>query len=110
MKTHKQPCIRPGQHRPYVKGTQAQIDERRGFVARMMDEGATKTEIHRAVRERFNVEWRQCDRYIAWLARGRAEHRQIMRRENVHVLIKRYQQMLSQEQGVFPSEHLCHVV
>jgi hypothetical protein len=33
----------------------------------MMYNGATKTEIHRAVRERFSIEWRQCDRYIAWL-------------------------------------------
>jgi len=70
MKTDaKQPVIRPGQRRPYRKGTLAQLDERHGFVARMLDAGATKTEIHRAVRQRFNIEWRQCDRYIAWLTK-----------------------------------------
>lgn len=74
----KQPVIRPGQCVPYRKGSQEQIDQRIGFVARMLDDGATKTEIHRAIRQRFNIEWRQCDRYIAWLARGRAEYRQIM--------------------------------
>jgi hypothetical protein len=73
----KPPTIRPGQKRPYVKGTQAQIDQRRGFVARMLDTGATKTQIHRAMRQRFNIQWRQCDRYIKWLARVRAEHPQI---------------------------------
>ncbi|HAO78571.1 MAG TPA: hypothetical protein DCQ92_06260 [Verrucomicrobia subdivision 3 bacterium] len=68
MKPIKPPTIRPGQRRPYVKGTQAQIDQRRGFVARMLDAGATKTEIHSAVRQRFNVEWRQCDRYVDFAA------------------------------------------
>jgi hypothetical protein len=67
MKTTKAPVVRCGQHRPYVKGTLAQIDQRRGFVARMLDEGATKTEIHRAVRQKFNIEWRQCDRYLAFV-------------------------------------------
>jgi hypothetical protein len=79
--TKKIPIIRPGQKRPYVKGTQTQIDERRGFVARMLDAGETKTEIHRAMRQRFNIEWRQCDRYIKWLARVRAEHPQITHSE-----------------------------
>jgi len=73
----KSPVIRPGQKRPYVKGTQTQIDQRRGFVARMLYAGETKTEIHRAMRQRFNIEWRQCDRYIKWLACVRAEHPQI---------------------------------
>ena len=63
-KPDKPPVIRRGQKRPYIKGTLAQLDERRGFVARMLNAGATKTEIHTAVRERFNIEWRQCDRYI----------------------------------------------
>jgi hypothetical protein len=66
------PIIRPGQRKPYVKATREQIDERRGYVARLLDAGATKTEIHRAVRQRFNIEWRQCDRYIAWLTKADA--------------------------------------
>ena len=62
------PIIRPGQRKPYVKATRQQTDERRGFVARLLRAGATKTEIHRAVRQTFGVEWRQCDRYISWIA------------------------------------------
>ena len=49
--------IRAGRRHPYRKGTRREIDERRGFVARMLAEGATKTQIHRAMRERFNVQW-----------------------------------------------------
>ena len=59
--------IRPGQKHFYSKGTRAQIDQRRGFVARMLASGARKMEIHRAVREKFNVQWRQCDRYLAFV-------------------------------------------
>jgi len=65
--TRKQPVIRPGQRKPYAKGTRQQIDERIGYVARLLRAGNTKTKIHQAVREKFNVEWRQCDRYISWL-------------------------------------------
>jgi hypothetical protein len=64
--------IRPVQRKPYVKATRQQIDERIGFVARLRRAGKTKMQIHRAVREHFNVEWRQCDRYISWLTRPRA--------------------------------------
>jgi hypothetical protein len=67
----KRRFIRPGQRHPYRKGTQTQIDERRGYVARLLRTGKTKTEIHGAVRDKFNVQWRQCDRYIAWLAPAR---------------------------------------
>jgi hypothetical protein len=63
--TKKQPIIRPGQRKPYVKGTRQQIDERIAFVAGLLRAGATKTEIHRAIREKFNVAWRQADRYVA---------------------------------------------
>jgi hypothetical protein len=87
MKIPKHRFIRPGQRHFYRKGTQAQIDQRRGFVARMLASGARKMEIHRAVRQRFNVQWRQCDRYIAFvtgtctgtntrLTRGHAGHTQ----------------------------------
>jgi predicted phage gp36 major capsid-like protein len=69
--TTKPPIIRPGQRKPYIKATRQQIDQRRGFVARMLDAGKTKSQIHRAVREKFNVEWRQCDRDISWLTRPR---------------------------------------
>ncbi len=65
----KPPITRPGQFHAYHKGTQAQIDQRRGFIARMMRAGKTKSQIHRAVREKFGIEWRQCDRAIAWLTK-----------------------------------------
>jgi hypothetical protein len=61
------PIIRSGQRKPYVKATRQQIDERHGYVARLLRARKTKFQIHQAVREKFNVEWRQCDRYIAWL-------------------------------------------
>jgi hypothetical protein len=64
-----QPTIRPGQYKPYVKATRRQIDERVGFVARLLRAGRTKTQIHRAVKARFGVEWRQCDRYISQFTR-----------------------------------------
>lgn len=59
--------IRPGQRKPYRKGTHAQIDQRRGHVARMLANGATKTAIHRAIRKKFNREWRTSDRDIAFI-------------------------------------------
>jgi len=71
MTTPDQPIIRPGQWKPYVKATRQQIDERIGFVARLLRDGQTKSEIHEAVRQKFNVEWRQCDRYIALFTRLR---------------------------------------
>jgi len=74
--TPNPPKVRPGQRKGYVRGTRGQIDERIGYVARMQEAGLTKTQIHRAVREKFNVEWRQCDRYIKWLMRGRVEWHQ----------------------------------
>jgi hypothetical protein len=66
----KPPITRPGQRKPYVKGTRPQIDERIGFVARLLRAGKTKSQIHRAVREKFQIQWRQCDRYLALLKPG----------------------------------------
>jgi len=64
------PIIRPGQRKPYVKATRQQIDERIGFVARLLRAGKTKSQIHRTVREKFSVEWRQTDRYIVLLTQS----------------------------------------
>ena len=36
MKPKNPPIIRPGQRKPYVKATRQQIDERRGYVARLL--------------------------------------------------------------------------
>jgi hypothetical protein len=68
MNLPKPPVIRPGQKKAFVKGTRLQIYERRIFVERLLRAGKSKTQIHRAVRKKFNIEWRQCDRYIASLA------------------------------------------
>ena len=98
IKTPKRRFIRPGQRVPYRKGSQSEIDQRRGFVARMLDAGATKTQIHRAVRDKFKVQWRQCDRYLAFvsgtnartdtrLARVRAEGSQSIHSE-MHAKLK----------------------
>ena len=82
MKDDKQqPVIRPGQCKPYVKATRQQIDERIGYVARLLRAGNTKSQIHCAVREKFNVEWRQCDRYIALLTRGESFKTMIKKEE-----------------------------
>jgi hypothetical protein len=59
------PKIRPGQRKPYRKATRKQVDRRVGYIARLLRAGRTKTQIHRAVREKIQIEWRQCDRYMA---------------------------------------------
>lgn len=71
-KQRRNSVIRPGQRRPYRKGTRRQIRGRIRAMAELPRQGAGKMEIHRIVRKRFNVEWRQCDRYISWLTRARA--------------------------------------
>ncbi len=69
IKIPRRRYIRPGQNHFYRKGTQAQIDERIGYVSRLLRAGKTKTEIHRAVRDKFKIQWRQCNRYIAFVTR-----------------------------------------
>jgi hypothetical protein len=63
--TQKQPVVRPGQHKPYAKATLRQIEERTQAAALLLFLGLAKTEIHRVFRERYGVEWRQTDRYMA---------------------------------------------
>jgi hypothetical protein len=67
----RQPIIRPGQRKPYAKATRPQIEERTQAAALLLFLGLAKTEIHRLFREKFGVEWRQADRYVA-RARARA--------------------------------------
>lgn len=66
----KQPVIRKGQRKPYVKATREQIELRIEAAALLRDCSFSKSEIHRVFRERYGVEWRQTDRYMA---RARAE-------------------------------------
>ena len=73
MKAKRLPIVRRGQKTPYVRGSQAQRDERVGFVARLLAAGARKMQLHRAVRQRFNIQWRQCDRYLELVISGRAQ-------------------------------------
>jgi hypothetical protein len=85
MKPTKKPVVRPGQRVPYRRGTQAQIDERRGYIARLMARGVPKTLIHAMVVIFFKRQWRTADRDIdfigscghTWLTRTRGGHRQI---------------------------------
>ena len=63
--TKKQPVVRPGQRQPYVKGTRRQIEERTQAAALLLFFGLGRTVIHRLFREKFGVEWRQTDRYMA---------------------------------------------
>ena len=63
--TKKQPVIRAGQCKPYRKGTRPQINKRIREVAKLLRRGTRKMAIHRIMKTRFNVEWRQTDRYIA---------------------------------------------
>lgn len=62
--TIKQPIIRKGQRKPYVKGTRKQITERIAEVALLLSCGLHKTEIHSLLRTNYGVEWRQTDRYM----------------------------------------------
>ena len=57
--------IRPGQKHHYRKATRQQIAERTQAAALLLFLGLSKTVIHRLFREKFNVQWRQCDRYLA---------------------------------------------
>jgi hypothetical protein len=63
--TTKQPSIRKGQRKPYVKATRKQIEQRIQAVSLLSFCGFGKTKIHKIFRERYGVEWRQKDRYIA---------------------------------------------
>ena len=64
IKLPKRRFIRPGQRVPYRKGTQREIDERRGYVLRLLARGAPKMAIHAVIKHRFNRQWRTVDRDI----------------------------------------------
>jgi hypothetical protein len=67
----KQPIIRKGQRKPYVKATQKQIEQRVEAAALLSFCGFDKAQIHHIFRKRYGVEWRQTDRYMT---RARAEN------------------------------------
>jgi hypothetical protein len=63
----KQPVIRRGQRVPYFRGTQREIDQRRGYVGRLLARGMPKMAIHDVIRCMFNRQWRTVDRDIAFI-------------------------------------------
>jgi hypothetical protein len=63
--TSKQPVIRKGQHKPYIKATRKQLELRTEVAAVLDDYGLSKSEIRDIFRERYGIEWRQADRYMA---------------------------------------------
>ena len=56
--TTKQPIIRPGQRKGYVKATRQQIAQRIESAALLLFLGYEKSEIHRVFREFYGTEWR----------------------------------------------------
>lgn len=61
----KQPLIRRGETKPYVKPTNAELAKRVETVARLLgDRMATKTEVHEYCRQHYSAHWRTADRYV----------------------------------------------
>ena len=67
----KPPTIRPGQRVPYRKGTRNEIEQRIEAAAVLSFCGLSKSQIHEIFREKFVIEWRQCDRYLTRARAGR---------------------------------------
>jgi len=58
--------VRPGQRRPFVKPTQAQVEERVVEVENLLRAGPIlKSTIIAHVKKKFNVEWRTAEEYLA---------------------------------------------
>jgi hypothetical protein len=62
---NKQPIVRPGQRKPYVKATRREIEQRLKAAAQLESNGWERSEICWFLSEVFGVEWRQAQRYIA---------------------------------------------
>jgi predicted metal-dependent peptidase len=63
--TTKQPIIRPGQRKPYVKATRKEVQQRLKAVAVLDDSGWETSSIYWFFQEVFGIESRQIARYIA---------------------------------------------
>jgi hypothetical protein len=79
VKPTKPPVIRRGQRVPYHRGSQREIDERRGHIARMLARGVRKMDIHALVRAMFRREWRTTDRDIAFITGQASQWRERVR-------------------------------
>ena len=58
------PVIRPGQRKPFKKCTQQQVEERIEFTATLVARQFKKHEIFKALKQRYNLEYRQSAEYI----------------------------------------------
>jgi hypothetical protein len=58
------PVIRKGQHKPYVKATRLQTEQRIGAAAALIFCRHSKHRIRDVFKKLFAVEWRQAERYM----------------------------------------------
>lgn len=65
MKTKKPPVIRRGQKKAYVKATNDEIERRVEETAFLLAAGSTKSDLHQAIGQKYNLHWRTVDIYIA---------------------------------------------
>jgi len=79
MKPAKPPVIRPGQRVPYHRGSQREIDERRGHISRMLARGVPKMAIHGVIKAIFNRQWRTVDRDIRFITGEASQWRERVR-------------------------------
>jgi hypothetical protein len=63
-KPAKTPVVRRGQVKPYVKATNAVIEQRVEEVAFLLARGASKTQMHETIGVKHNLHWRTVDVYI----------------------------------------------
>ncbi len=65
--------IRPGQKTPYHRSTEDQIDQMLDTVQELVDRRFRKGKIHAYMLEKFGIQWRQTENYVA-----RARARQLL--------------------------------
>lgn len=53
--------IRKGQRKPYHKATLEEVEDRIDYCLKLIIRGCTKAEIHRQMRDKFNVDWQVVD-------------------------------------------------
>ena len=57
--------VRPSQKKPFKKATQEEVEERVEFVSRLVALQYKRYEIAKVVKQKYNIEFRQCAEYIA---------------------------------------------
>lgn len=61
VKQRKPPVIRKGQKVPYIKATAEVVQERVEFIARLLVQRLSRTEIHKEVKKQWRLDWRTID-------------------------------------------------